>query len=653
MINGAMHLPPSTKPMEQEARVCDELLTLIDLSKQPRTNDRVAKLGNFQFTRIGAVARWEDEDRRRITFDGIETEVAADLFLEPDNLVWRRHETGGPADLPHAIRLLVDQQRSHASEENRSTFFIDQRDRQGQGASHDLFSVEAVPAQRSRSLRFNGAGVNLALVPDAIEETAEPDTIEVDDPAIPGRKIKIPNPRKLKNVDTGPDGIPALTEQEYHLTLNASFPAGWVTDRRRLGQLQQMIGFPNVPGPVNRDGLQLGELALRTDVIFDHRSPDRFGPLAMADENYDPFILEEGHPLIGYLWPSKKKKTLPGLDPMALNPLDDNLPLGKLRPPINWRVVVFLQLFEIVVPPFTPPRFPPPPRPTFATPPEFPPGPPGEAPSTGITGTFAPTLGGPSAIEPVLGGVPLVPISPPEAPTEPEPGRQFPRLFEGLPGAEIEPSLLAPDLDNFPEPPFDTIDMSQARKFGTILFEIIHLENLLARHENNLSARRQLDQDIAEGVVTAKSDLPVSFRDGSRIANGELAIQVGAYSASAAGLAAGTQLLREQVVAILASGLVVPALSTERFVGISRGNYNDGEVPLLDSIAGRLITVSTVTGLTINPGDRGYASNVRGRATNAAPVPTNAQRICTFIENIDTDRWLAILERSRECCGGS
>jgi hypothetical protein len=338
------------KDPDHEIRVADSLLVMVDLSKMPKTNDREAKLGGNESSRGGTILAVGQS--KRVIHDGYVNSKKGentDQQFEPDNWPWMRYLIGGSLDRLHSLRMIVDQTNRHDGagapgpfdevQSTRSTMFIDQAEKQNQGAAHDFFWVQLYPkATASRRLRYNEAGIH-------------------------------------RRLDEDDQGIQISGQQEEaQLMLNVSAQAGHVTDGAAFSHFGQILTHPdpNAPnrafGP-NSKGKLLTELALRTDAWF-HAHFFSSGPIAFDPRNFDDHICRKSEglpprqvpqiedvpepankprdrcvPIVGFMYPSAKLNFLRPAskrdDEMQDNPLEDNPDPGKLDPIRNWRPVVF------------------------------------------------------------------------------------------------------------------------------------------------------------------------------------------------------------------------------------------------------------------------------------------------------------------------
>jgi len=260
--------------LESIARMFDGILTAKDWSEKPEDNsDRLKKIGNQQGARFGVICDFDKVDHKRKLQDGITDPELDDVtfWLEPDNLLFRRHLNGGDADQNWALRAIVDENNVHNERENRSTPVVDQRKKQNQGHLHDVFKVRDVGAT-SKQLEtiYSAAGEWIGIC--------------------------------------GTD-VPSGEAPRYHLVWNLYELAGYMTDAETIAQARQLFKFikfskdvatgglkefdqpctatspfvqdESVDGEiVNRDGQPYGELGLWSDIIF-FRDDANFGPFGI------------------------------------------------------------------------------------------------------------------------------------------------------------------------------------------------------------------------------------------------------------------------------------------------------------------------------------------------------------------------------------
>jgi hypothetical protein len=254
----------TTQRRQTDYRIIDGILPWKDWSERPTGNkdaDRKAKLGNQQAIRIGLICDFDAANFLRKLQDGLTSPEAGDDMtfpLEPDNLCFRRHKTGGEdIDQVHALRLIIDERHTHNEKENRSTPVISQQNKQHQGHLHDAFKIKDVLAT-SRQL-----------------ETKYSDAGEWSGACLEGGQ---------------PSGG---TSKRYHMMPNFFNQAGYVTDSETIGQFKQAFTFRKFRGFVSRgihayncstitvqknefvkgriendDGDAFGELVLWSDVLF-------------------------------------------------------------------------------------------------------------------------------------------------------------------------------------------------------------------------------------------------------------------------------------------------------------------------------------------------------------------------------------------------
>ena len=165
-------------------RVQQDVSVHWDLSKKPKTNDRVAKRGAGLAARGGAVDLFDDQARRFKFYDGSlrrdgsnSGEVPGHQVSlwgdEPDNWVLRFHDEDGDGDLSTwAHRLIADHTHKSSEAKNRGTMIVDQADSQLWGYLHDIAQiVEPSGGDVDAELRFNGAGI-LTLLDHELGEGA-------------------------------------------------------------------------------------------------------------------------------------------------------------------------------------------------------------------------------------------------------------------------------------------------------------------------------------------------------------------------------------------------------------------------------------------------------------------------------------------------
>ena len=338
----------SSRLVAEVYRPLDQSILLVDYSEAPDINDRKKKAGASQSQIFAAVDSYDVKTGKRIVKDGLfNNGEDSKVRMEFDNVVYNRHTGEFLDDRNWSIRLIVDQDNPHdgggglepntIATKNRSTLFINQKKgSQDHGASHDLFAIIKIrDAKKSRVLRLNGAGVYH---------------------------------RMLDN--SGKDIATGAAKEESHLALNVSTEAGWVSDGLGLGQLAQIITFPDAALRNfwrNQDGQYYSELALNIDTWF-HSGGRDTGPLAMdrRDSNWDFRICREMEPenqirfppplgkclaLTGYHYYSRKTP-LPFLRPlnkMGSNPVEDNPGHMKLDIERVLRPIVFLDINDIPI----------------------------------------------------------------------------------------------------------------------------------------------------------------------------------------------------------------------------------------------------------------------------------------------------------------
>lgn len=252
----------------------DSLIKLVDLSKHPVKNDRIAKLGNLWGTPGVLVCDYDPKSNRVSIADGIlapGTQYSLGPF-EPDMWLYRIHSKFG-ADRVWAPRMIADHTNKHNEEKCRSTYVIDQQETQRQGHYSEVFWAKDVGVKLgSDLLKLNGAGQTAAICQQKRGGFRAP-------------------------VASGGQGNP--DDQRYHLCLNANFEAGFITDGSNIGQLRHVIVLDDwINQAFNADGERLVTAALPSDVIFS-ANPEQWGPLAFDCGGFEPTM---GHVLTGYHW---------------------------------------------------------------------------------------------------------------------------------------------------------------------------------------------------------------------------------------------------------------------------------------------------------------------------------------------------------------
>ena len=262
---------------EEKFGTSKRALTLWDLSQQPITNDREAKLSAQDFTKAQAYNEYDVETRLAKLSEALadppgtrnrterETPMSQRVF-NPDNWVPRfLSEFGKDAISVWDLRLSADHTNLSSGRRHLSTMVVDQSDTQFWAFDQDLFWIaETCAPVTDPELEFTGASFLAQLYKD---ETA-------------GFKVR------------------------GALALNMSIRGGFVADRTRFAQLFHVLtmapaGLPTATISGCTDGGERPtlptELFIRGDAqhVWENGT-GRFFPFLPPDGNEDAELLDEG-----------------------------------------------------------------------------------------------------------------------------------------------------------------------------------------------------------------------------------------------------------------------------------------------------------------------------------------------------------------------
>ena len=119
----------NTGPTRQHG-LAQGMLALWDISKQPLTNDREAKLGFGNGAIATTIVGFNEATLADTIADGIANPLSGlhvSRLFEPDNWTPRIHVEGGRGrDVVQALRLIADSTNPHDVRTHRSTQIVDQ-----------------------------------------------------------------------------------------------------------------------------------------------------------------------------------------------------------------------------------------------------------------------------------------------------------------------------------------------------------------------------------------------------------------------------------------------------------------------------------------------------------------------------------------------
>lgn len=144
----------------------DAIFKFWDLSKKPKKNVRLEKLGNLWAGFGAAVCDYDKKQNRASLATGLKKGQNSIATMEPDNWVFRKHANS--IDRVWAVRLSAEHDEDASDRKHRSTMVIDNCGDQSWAFTMDQWWIKKLGASVGADLLFDSAGFTVGLCDDNV-----------------------------------------------------------------------------------------------------------------------------------------------------------------------------------------------------------------------------------------------------------------------------------------------------------------------------------------------------------------------------------------------------------------------------------------------------------------------------------------------------